>query len=204
MSKKSSQSDIDRNNWPITKKMEPEVCKKEEEEISEIYGNENDKTRESDSETDGNKSEKLQKDSEPEEKVFKVASEQKSEAKQKVDKRFDKSKLSLFNFRLDDKSRRDSSPEPKDNASEHSESSKIAEEKAESLRVPFSEAPLGTGPGRGGLFGASATRTSHFPPPVFMWCPTIGLPPWCPALFPTGLVHYFPELKSKNNSNFPK
>lgn len=82
-----------------------------------------------------------------------------------------------------------SSPEVKDDGSDHSENSKAAED---GLRIPFPESSLGTGPGRGvPLGGTSAGRTPHFPPPVFMWCPTIGLPPWCPALFPPGFVYLF-------------
>ncbi|EEB14136.1 hypothetical protein Phum_PHUM284020 [Pediculus humanus corporis] len=68
------------------------------------------------------------------------------------------------------------------------------------LKIPFADEPTGTGahtgshtgpgsgPGRGTIFGTGSGggRTPNFPPPVFMWCPTIGLPPWCPAFFPTG------------------
>lgn len=116
----------------------------------------------------------------------------------KSERKFEKNRLS--GYKTDDKVNpndtdihpdRDSSPEIKDDISEHSESSKVAEDKVEereNLRIPFSGAPLGTGPGRGVPFGAPGTRSPHFPPPVFMWCPTIGLPPWCPALFPPGLV----------------
>lgn len=185
MSKKTNRLEIALKNR-ATKIMEEEeeetVDNQDEvEEIGGNSGNEDDKIRESDSET--------------EEKKPIIESDCKSESslKQKSEKRFDKSKLSLLNFRLNDKSRRDSSPEIKDDGSEHSNGSKTGEEKTNGLRIPFSEAPLGTGPGRGVLFGATAARSPHFPPPVFMWCPTIGLPPWCPALFPTGLVssNYF-------------
>ena len=117
----------------------------------------------------------------------------------KLEKRFEKNRSS--GHRSDDKINvnetdlnqdRESSPEIKDDISEHSESSKVTDEKVEereNLRIPFSGAPLGTGPGRGVPFGAPGGRSPHFPPPVFMWCPTIGLPPWCPALFPPGLVY---------------
>lgn len=115
----------------------------------------------------------------------------------KMERRFEKSRSN--SFRSDEKdsdepefrSDREMSPEIKDDISEHSESSKVAEDKLDErdrLRIPFSGAPLGTGPGRGVPFGAAAGRNPHFPHPVFMWCPTIGLPPWCPALFPPGLV----------------
>ncbi|KAL0280705.1 UNVERIFIED_CONTAM: hypothetical protein PYX00_001920 [Menopon gallinae] len=95
--------------------------------------------------------------------------------------------------------RETSSPEMKDDGSEHSENSKAAED---GLRIPFPESPLGTGPGRGvSLGGTSAGRTPHFPPPVFMWCPTIGLPPWCPALFPPGFVYPISFFSSVSEGN---
>ncbi|KAK6644910.1 hypothetical protein RUM43_001186 [Polyplax serrata] len=179
MSKKTSRLESESNDRLCVKTMEEDedegkkTMMKESRENGELTGNEDEKTRESDSET---------------EKVAETE-ERKSNSKEK---RFDRCKLNVLNFRLEDKSvGRGESPSPDekdDGSSEHSESSKLAEEKEASLRIPLSEPPLGSGPGRGAFFGASAARNPHFPPPVFMWCPTIGLPPWCPALFPTGFV----------------
>lgn len=91
--------------------------------------------------------------------------------------------------RLEVDSERGSSPDVADDASERSDSSRTSREKpAEKLRIPLAGGALGTGPGRGAPFSGSTGRVPPFPPPVFMWCPTIGLPPWCPTLFPPGYV----------------
>lgn len=89
--------------------------------------------------------------------------------------------------RLEVDSDRASSPEVPDDVSERSGSSKNSK-KSEKIRIPLPGGSLSSGPGRGGPFVGPSGRVHPFPPPVLMWCPTIGLPPWCPTLFPPGYV----------------
>jgi len=110
----------------------------------------------------------------------------KSEVKEPVEKRY-QSKSPVGSLRKDGDSDSDSDvevdrdPEPDSDSSRSEKSVRRPPSKMLPERV--------RGPLAGGSsFAGAAARVPPFPPPVFMWCPTIGLPPWCPTLFPPGYV----------------